>query len=99
MHLFEVQGPDSFLAWGFFNNVFEQKEYGEAYAIEPVARKMIANDPNLKAEFDEKLNDPEFAKNASARLAWFYERSPWWDKSLNRYPVVRLTKAQLRTAL
>ena len=40
-HLLEPQGPDSFVAWGFFDAIFEQKEYGEDYVVEKLARDML----------------------------------------------------------
>ena len=42
MHLLEPQAPDSFVAWGFFNAVFEQKEYSEDYVSEKLAREMMS---------------------------------------------------------
>ena len=33
VHLQEPQSNDSFAYWGFFNAIFEQKEYGEGYVI------------------------------------------------------------------
>jgi hypothetical protein len=90
VHLFEPDGPDSFVAWGFFNAIFEQKEYGEDYVLEKLAREMLAKDENLRREFEQKLaSDPKFAANPGARLNFFYERSPYWDKQMNLYPVGR----------
>ena len=87
----EPEAPDSALTWGFFDPIFEQKEYGEGYVMEKVARDMIAKDPALKAEFDKRVqSDPEFAKNPAARLNWFYKRSPWWQEMDGKYPVGRL---------
>jgi hypothetical protein len=91
IHLLEPEGPDSFVTWGFFDTVFEQKEYGEGYVLEKLAREMIAKDPNLKAEFEQKLaSDKAFAASPSRRLNWFYQHSPWWDNELGRYPVARI---------
>lgn len=91
VHLLEPQGPDSFVAWGFFNAIFEQKEYGEDYVLEKLAREMLAKDENLRREFEQKLkSDPQFASSATARLNFFYERSPYWDREMNLYPVGRL---------
>jgi hypothetical protein len=95
-HLFEPAAPDSLMQWGFFNAVFEQKEYGEDYATEPVAQKMLAADPKLQAEFAEALKDPKFASNPGARLRFFFERSPYWDARLNKCPIVKLTTQQLK---
>jgi hypothetical protein len=90
MMLLEPQAPDSLAAWGETNNAFEQKEYMEDYVAEDVARKLLAADPALKAEFEEKLrDDPAFAKDPTARLDFFYRRSPSWDAGYGLYPVMR----------
>ena len=53
---------------------------------------MLAKDENLRREFEQKVaNDPKFAASATARLNFFYERSPYWDQQLNLYPVGRVT--------
>jgi murein tripeptide amidase MpaA len=95
IHWLEPEAPDSALAWGFFDAIFEQKEFGESYVLEKLAREMLAKDPQVKAEFEKKLaNDKEFAGNAYARLNFFYQRSPWWDQRLGLYPVGRLDSLQ-----
>ncbi|MBK9767905.1 MAG: hypothetical protein IPP63_13260 [Chloracidobacterium sp.] len=71
IHLLEPAGPDSFVYWGFFNSIFEQKEYGESYQIEKVAVEMLAKDPKLKAEFETKLKT-KVRQNPRARLNFFY---------------------------
>ncbi len=91
IHLLEPSSPDSFVYWGFFNAIFEQKEYGESYVIEKLAREMLEKDANLRKEFEEKLKDEKFAKSPSARLGFFYERSPYFDKRIGLYPVGRIT--------
>lgn len=88
MVLLEPAAPDSFLQWGFFNTVFSRTEYMEGYVVEPMAKAMLA-DPAIKAAFDKALADPAFAKDPDARLRWFYERSPYYDKAYLRYPVLR----------
>jgi len=93
IHLLEPNGPDSFVFWGFFDSVFEQKEYGESYQIEKAAKEMLAKDPALKADFEEKLKDPSFAKNPRARLNFFYQRSPYYlNQKVGIYPVGRILK-------
>ncbi len=95
IHLLEPEGPDSFVTWGFFDTIFEQKEYGEGYVLEKLAREMIAKDPQLKAEFDQKVaTDKDFAASPFKRLNWFYQRSPWWDKTLGLYPVARINSLE-----
>jgi hypothetical protein len=88
----EPAAPDSALQWGFFDSIFEQKEYGEAYVLESLAREMMAKDPKLKAEFEKKVaSDPVFAGSPYARLEFFYERTPWYAANrVGQYPVGRL---------
>lgn len=91
IHLLEPKGPDSLLYWGFFNAIFEQKEYGESYIIEKIAADMLEKNVELKKEFEEKLKDEAFAKNARARLQFFYERSPYYmNQKIGIYPVGRI---------
>lgn len=99
MQLLEPDAPDSLIHWGFLNTIFEQKEYFEEYAMEPIAAKMLEGSAALKAEFNAKLKDPAFAANRRARLQFFYERSPYADARLNSYPISRLTAEQLAAAL
>ncbi|MCG9698100.1 M14 family metallopeptidase [Shewanella sp. Isolate11] len=87
--LLEPQSPDSLLQWGFFNPIFTRTEYIEDYAVEPLAQKMLSDDPALKAEFEKALQDSEFAADPKARLRWFYERSPYYDQQYLKYPVLR----------
>jgi len=88
--LLEAQAPDGFLAWGFFSTIFQRKEYGEAYVIEPMARAMMARDPKLAAEFRAKVDaDTAFARNPRARADWFFVRSPWNDPEQDLHPVAR----------
>jgi len=91
IHFLEPEGPDSAVTWGFFNAVFEQKEYAEPYVMETIARDMLAADPALRREFERRIAaDPAFAASPQARLEFFYRRSPWWDARLGLYPVGRL---------
>ncbi len=93
MALLEPQAPDSLLQWGLFNNAFERKEYMEAYVAEAVARRMLAEDPSVKAEFERRLReDPAFAGSPAARLEFFHRRHPSWDERLDLYPVMRVER-------
>ncbi len=53
-HILEPKGNGSFVYWGFFDAIFEQKEYGESYVMEKLAREMLSNDPELRSEFEKK---------------------------------------------
>jgi murein tripeptide amidase MpaA len=91
LHWLEPQAPDSAVYWGYFDAIFEQKEYGEPYVLEKLAREMMAKDPKLKAEFEQKVaSDTQFADDQYGRLNWWYMHSPYWDQQLGLYPVGRL---------
>jgi len=92
IHWLEPAAPDSALRWGFFAPIFEQKETGEAYVLEKLAPEELAKNPGLKAEFDRRVRtDPHFASDPTARLEFFYDRSPWWRaQRVGEYPVGRL---------
>lgn len=88
--MLEAESPDSLLAWGFFPEILQRTEYIESYAIAPLADRMLASDPVLRAELDRKLAaDPAFASDPKARLAWFYARTPYYDERYLLYPVGR----------
>jgi hypothetical protein len=93
--LLEPNSSDSFLYWGFFNAIFEQKEYSETYVMEKMAREMIARDPTLDNEFRAwKEQNPQYANDSWSQLNWFYRRTPWFDQKLNRYPVCKISGEQ-----
>lgn len=92
VHLLDPQGPDALVRWGFFTPIFEQKEYFEDYVMGPMADRMLAEEPALRDEFDAWLKaNPDKAANPRARLAFFYERSPYWDNQKDVYPVGWIT--------
>lgn len=88
--LLEAESPDSMLAWNYFPAILQRTEYMEAYVIAPLADRMLAEDPALKAAFEAKLAaDPAFAADPEARLGWFYVRTPYFDERYLLYPVGR----------
>ncbi|MEO5617232.1 MAG: M14 family metallopeptidase [Candidatus Eisenbacteria bacterium] len=94
MHLFEAQAPDGLMKWNAFDTVLEFKEYSEDYVMEPIARRMLAENPALRREFETKLAaDSVFARDPAARLDFFYRRSPWADPQQNLHPVARARSA------
>jgi hypothetical protein len=73
--------------------ILSRTEYVEAYVMEPLARAMLEDDPELAAEFRARLeNDSAFAADERARLQWFYERSPFFDSRYRLYPVARAVR-------
>ncbi len=90
MILLEPKSPDSFLSWGFFNEIFQRTEYMEAYVMEPTIEKMLADDPKLKQEFEQKKSiDEKFASNPRAIYEWFYSKSKYYDDHYLLYPIGR----------
>ena len=90
-YMLEPRANGSLMEWGFFNTIFEQKEYAETYVMEPLARKMLDSIPGLKAEYEaKKQQDTQFAESQWMQLNWFYQRTPWWDQQYMLYPVGRI---------
>ena len=94
-NILEPKAPDSYVYWGFFSAIFEQKEYSETYVMEELAREMIEADPELQAEFEKKKEeDPDFSKSQWGMLNWFYAKTPYWDEKKNLYPVGKILERQ-----
>lgn len=88
--LLEPSSPDSLFQWGFFNSILSPTEYVEGYIMEPMAERMLAEDPKLAEEFRRKVEtDAAFRGNPNARLQWLYERTPFYDERARLYPVGR----------
>jgi Zinc carboxypeptidase len=88
--LLEPSSPDSLFQWGWFNSILSPTEYVEGYIMEPMAERMLAEDPKLAKEFRDKVEaDAEFRGNPRARLQWLYERTQWYDERARLYPVGR----------
>lgn len=98
-HFLEPKASDSFVGWGYFDAIFEQKEYAESYVMEMEARHLLAADTSLAAEFKRKKNaEPTFAADPEAILNWFFSKTSYWDQHINLYPVSRLMdRKQLAT--
>jgi hypothetical protein len=92
--MLEPQAPDSLAKWGFLNPVFEGGGRGGGvgeYLSEPIARRMMADSPELRKEFEARLaSDPQFAADRQARLLWWSQRSKYEAGDAGRYPVVRV---------
>lgn len=96
MAMLEPRAPDSLLAWGFFNNAFEKKEYMEPYVAEAVAQAQLTTDPLLAQQFQARLAAAEaFSKDSRARLEFFHRRHASWDARYALYPVLRAVRPPL----
>lgn len=93
LNILEPDAPDSLVRWGLMLSIFEQKEYFSDYVMEPIAVEMAKSHPELKREFDAKVaSDAAFARNPRARLAWWFDRSPYYEPDKDVYPVLRVMK-------
>lgn len=75
LYMFEPDAPGSLTYWGFFNvHVQADNEYwvNPAY-MEFKGREMLAENPKIRAEFEEKMKDKAFADSPDAILNYFYE--------------------------
>ncbi|NNF67491.1 MAG: M14 family metallopeptidase [Gammaproteobacteria bacterium] len=91
--LLEPQSPDSLFQWGYFLEIMNRTEYFESYIIEPVAQRMMQDDPELAKKFQARLAaDAAFAADPHARLHWFYEQTPFHDEEYRRYPIASSLK-------
>jgi hypothetical protein len=87
--LLQPEAPDSFFSWGFFHGMFQRTEYFENYALLPWIEQQLKTDAKLKAEFEAAVKaDPVLQKDGDARVQWFYQRSPFYDVTYLKYPVL-----------
>lgn len=87
--LLEPQAADALVLWGFFDPIFEAKEYVEDYVMEGIARDMLRDDPNLAREFAEAKRDTSLSNHPARILDWFYQRSRYAETRVGIYPVGR----------
>jgi len=91
--MLEPAAPDSLARWGFCDAVMFSGGRGAEgpYLTEPIARRMAADNPDLRKQFDDKVaSDPAFAADAQARLMWWFQRSNYAPSTAGRYPILRV---------
>jgi hypothetical protein len=94
LSMLEPQGPDSLIRWGFLPSIFSPGEGIGDYLSEPIARRMMAESPELRRQFEALLTaDPGFAADSRARLAWWYSQSRYAASEAGRYPILRVWDA------
>lgn len=87
----EPQFADSYFNWNFFDNILQQKEWFSSFAFEPIAADLLKENEELSSIFEnKKSNDNKFANDHFAQLYWIFKRSPYYEKTHNRYPVMRI---------
>lgn len=90
VYLLEPESSVGFMQMGYFNSIFERKEYGEIYVLDTLAQNML-KDKTIATAFEEKkTTEPDFAKDGWAQLMWFYDNSPWRDQRRLTIPVFKV---------
>ncbi|WP_294333381.1 M14 family metallopeptidase [uncultured Sphingomonas sp.] len=88
--LLEPESQDSFLAWGFFPEMLAPAPDTDAYILAALGEHVLATDATVKAAFEAKLREePSFAADPDARLAWLYARAGPGHPYPLRYPITR----------
>lgn len=89
MSLLEPLAPDSLVFWGFFNSFLERREYMEPYVAHQAGIEML-KDPKMNEEFQQRLKtDKALSADHDARLDFFYQKHPSFDKVWKRIPTFR----------
>ncbi len=99
LHALEPDAPSSLLRWGFFNTIFEQKEYAESYVMEKLAREMLENSSELKQKYEKEVKGNPDYNSPFKILNWFYKHSPYWDDRINEYPVGKIMDRKILSSL
>ncbi len=87
----EPAAVDSFFRWNFFDTILQQKEGFSSYVFEESAKKILAQDPALKKEFENKQkSDPAFKASNGAQLDWIHKRSKNYEQAHLTYPIYKL---------
>ena len=87
----EPSATDSFFNWNFFDAILQQKEGFSPYVWEDMAEKFLNENPEIKKEIEaKKRSEPEFEQNWYLQLDWLHKKSPFYEKSHLRYPIVRV---------
>ncbi|OEY71009.1 carboxypeptidase [Rheinheimera salexigens] len=87
--LLEPTAPDSLFNWGFMLGLFQRTEYFEPYAIEPLIKRLLEQQPELKQQFAQALAENSALNiDPRARYDWFYQKLPYYDQHYLKYPIL-----------
>lgn len=93
--LLEPEAPDSLFAWGLLSTALERKEYIDSGVLEGLVTELLEKDSALAAQWRRALADPDLAADPRRRWLWWYQRTPYWDDSIGRLPVLRVMEEGL----
>lgn len=90
-HVLEARAVDGFFAWNFFDGILQQKEWFSDYAFEPKAKKLLKENDSIRLAFEEaKQHNPDLTKSNFEQLYFIYKLSPYYEKSVNRFPIYKI---------
>jgi len=92
VQLLEPEAPDSLVSWGLLSIVMERKEYMDARKLEELVPELLRDETTREA-WEKALQDEAFAGDTSARWAWWYRRTKYWDGTVGLLPVLRVMAA------
>lgn len=88
----EPQAADSLFRWNYFDTVLQRKEYYSGYVFEETAEKLLAENAEVKAAFEQQMtSDREFARSRTRQLEFLFQRSKHNEPEYRRYPVFRVS--------
>jgi hypothetical protein len=92
----EPESTDSFFSWNFVDSILDKKSHYSAYIFEDYAYNFLQNNPQIKAEFEQAVNNDENLKNDPAKqLDWIYAKTPFYENAFQRYPIGRIVESKL----
>jgi len=90
MEVLSAETQDGFLAWNFFDPIFNEKEGFSDYVFEDEALQLLEGNPQMKQDFEAwKLANPEKAKNKYEVLGYLYKHSGYAEIEYQRFPIYR----------
>lgn len=94
VHVLEPEARDSFFRWNYCDGFLMRKEYFSPYIFEEEAARMLQEDEELRAEFEQaKAQDSVLADQPYRQLDFLYRRSPHFEDTYNRYPIFFIRQA------
>lgn len=82
---------DSYLGWNYFDSYLQQKEYFSNYVFKENIAKILADNPLLNAQYEERKKlDIQFAQSEWEQLFFIYKHSPYFEQTFMRLPVYQV---------
>ena len=84
----QPESEDSYLSWNFFDSYLQQKEHFSSYIFIDKIEEILLNDPELNQAYKRRVKDDKsFRESEWKQLYFIYQRSPYYEKSVNILPI------------